>query len=546
MRNVEIIVDGNPLDVERLTTIPVKLTYLLQDLENFDKRAGYFSNLFTIPATKRANIAFGHYYDPKLLDAYEKFIFSKQCRVVSNGITVFNGTISGESVERTRGNPDKYSVQLVGQNLKWVNTLRTTPLTDAVPLSYTWDETTTRNSWTHVYSDEYVHPAVRYGTLENGGIGGSQVIEYWELRPWVFVRPIFEKFFSLAGYNLVSSFAQTDLFSRLIIYFNDDGSLPITNPGSSFSINYGTPGLIREERTCLDMLKGLIEMFNLYFHTNEDTKTVYCEPHNQFFTTTEEIVLTGTKSKITPTRNERFFDFIYNSSDVWNPLTGRRFDCRFDFEASNNNVKEFPNPFFSGTWMMWTNWGNGSDATPVLIDTAPSTVGGGWDMEKSGALEPRICVYGGMQDVIFGSWVFESDAPRTQNPYAFFQDPWKKYLNGIYNLNYSDLIFVDAFGANQIKGLVSTYYMNRLASLKRGGTLTGSAIIKPTKVANLDFRKYQTHDSLKWILLEIANYQPTEEKETTVKLLKNVLASQSDFDSLTHFSISSVLTFTSP
>jgi hypothetical protein len=579
MRNIEILVDGKPLDVERLANIPIKLTYLLQDLENFDKRAGYFSNKFTIPATKRTNIAFGYYYDPKMFDAYLKFTFAKPCIVVANGITVFNGTMVGESVERQRGLPISYSVQLVGQNLAWAEYMKVNPLTSATSLAcptFFWGEAEVRNSWTNTYNTGgWTAPLVCYGQFTNYSQSATWAVKTWEMRPWIFVRGIFERMFNLAGYNLVSNFVQTDLFSKLIIYFNDDGSFPTETPAGGYAISYHIPGLISADRKMLDLVRGLVQMFNLYFFTDENTKTVYCEPYANFFDATTFDNWDGKqdisqKSKLSkPTNKARFIELLYGTSDdaLHNGLndsnyagvtnnwgfTKKHFNCRFDYgQQYENKVEESQNEFFNGCMMLALNFGSQAgnftnNPVPVLWDsitdpiTAPSPLNPYLPVSQSdndlmsGAMAPRICYYKGMTGTLHGEdWKFEGDAVRQQYPYAYFTD-YRKKDGGTYNLNYSDQYLVDTTFQ---QGLVRKYYLERLAALKRGSFLDTPAIITLSDIQRLDFRRLKTMEGVLWQLLEVSNFVTLEEKATLIKLLKATIPDQDDIDSLTHYDIS--------
>lgn len=316
----EVIIDGQRIDLYDQVDIPVYLSFVLLDLNYFDKRGGAFSNIFKVPATKNNNKIFNWYFDGQVGDR-SIFVKDKSCQINVNGITVFDGTIVGKaSYEYV--SPKEYEVNVRGSHLIWADVIADLPLVELTYPTVNYTPQVIKDSWDNTWEDRYVAPLVFYGKPRNmnyyqepGTAPGSGVFsqagnlmfyrdgqpdqthlgwEFCDFRFWLFTRPLIEEMFQRAGYTIVSDFLQgSDEGSKHVMYINDlnvyfknTGNDLIENiPAFAFpyEINLGKD-LIKSERRCIDLLKGIQDQFNLFFYTDEINKKVYIEPYDKFFT----------------------------------------------------------------------------------------------------------------------------------------------------------------------------------------------------------------------------------------------------------------------
>jgi hypothetical protein len=358
----EVIIDGEKIDLYDQLDVPINLSYVLLDLNYFDKRGGSFSNIFKVPATKRNNIAFNWYYDGQIADT-SKFIKEKPAQVIVNGVVVFDGYISGKASYEA-ADPESYEANIKGGNIDWASKLSDLPLVDLTYPTVNYNGGTIRDSWDNTWVDRYVAPLVFYGrpsnldylvvsdlpAWENNGsitFNGTRntnsrlIWEFHDFRFWLFIRPLLEEMFEKAGYKFVSSFIQNpNEGDNHIMYIND---LNVYNAneriaqskagGLPYAMNLGKD-LISPERKCIDLLKGMQNQFNFFFFTDEKNKTVYCEPYKDFFTSSINWEVKVDYSKLKKTYGYE------DHGDVF--LSHKQTDPMREFMLKYNHEKDLP------------------------------------------------------------------------------------------------------------------------------------------------------------------------------------------------------------
>lgn len=297
MTELEFYIDGQRIDLFEFSDSPVKLNYILLDLQFLDKRGGVISNIFKIPATKSNNQKLNFYYDVQSTNP-ERFVAPKPAQIILGGVTLFNGTVTGKAAW-IADNPESYELMLKGNNLEWSDKLKELPIIELDLPTITWDEASVRDSWNNTYADKYVAPLVIYGNTVhyqitwntgskrwevNHGTGNPLQWHYSDFRYWLFVYPMIKDMFAKAGFSIESAWLESSEAKEFIVYFNDTDAYNAVDQYGNLvtSINYKTD-VIKKERMCLDFFKGIANRFNLLFYTDNERKIVYMEPFDSFF-----------------------------------------------------------------------------------------------------------------------------------------------------------------------------------------------------------------------------------------------------------------------
>lgn len=494
--SLELYVDGEQVDLFELTDTPVKLNYLLLDLQFLDKRGGTASNVFKVPATKRNNAVFNYYYDTHAANP-EKFVEPKKAILISGGVTIFDGTITGK-VAYKKVSAASYEVILTANNLEWSKQLEEMPLVSLDLPTVNWDESTVRNSWGNTYTDKYVAPLACYGNPTNYHVqwnAGAQIWEaahiggnpltwiYEDFRYWLFVYPMVKEMFKATGYTIQSAFIESAMFKKFIVYFNDTdiyNQLPA-------AINFKSD-VIKAERNCLDFLKGIANRFNLMFYTDNQRKIVYIEPFDELTSGSKDMDAKADLSRETKLsqyssilKNTVFTDQLdlmgkwqqeYIQSFYANSIYSVDLDLFYSLFLKAGfykggfrffeNVEDEPiESYFEGyvTGQILLDQTSVVDTYPIFMpfifdapqDTTYQTNSStGLKLWKrifpapSGSVEPKFGYYAGMKDMLnanshapIGSkFKYHSDALRFERPLMYICD-YAGEENG-YNFHYSD------------------------------------------------------------------------------------------------------------
>jgi hypothetical protein len=216
------------LDITDSKNFPLAMSYTISDGKDLESRFGDFSKSFDIPATKNNNKLLNHIYDPLIKD--DKNISGlKDCRIMVDGITFFNGQIQVKGSKQT-SRPQSYSATIYGGNFAWASLLRDKRLCDlsfaSLSSALTYDYSDIITSWTETQAtSDIVYPLVSYGDFFPTGSAVNPSVNLYDAytpnqdwRLWVYVYNIIQEIFSGIGYTISSSFIETANFKKLISY----------------------------------------------------------------------------------------------------------------------------------------------------------------------------------------------------------------------------------------------------------------------------------------------------------------------------------------
>ena len=208
--------------LDTLGTENISLTFQVDEVRNIKNKNASYSKNFNIPATKKNNNFFEHYYD---LDRYNlnfNAYKSVRCFLKVDGITILEGYLKllGTLEKQTE---ITYSIVIYNDVANLIDTLGDTTLAsiDVSSLEHIFSYPEVVKSWEGInvagsvvdYSYAYISEGSMY---EDGGETFNVPHRNWIMN--VRLKYIIDKIFSFAGFSYDSTFLSSEEFKRL--YFD--------------------------------------------------------------------------------------------------------------------------------------------------------------------------------------------------------------------------------------------------------------------------------------------------------------------------------------
>jgi hypothetical protein len=326
-----------------------------------------------------------------------------------------------------------------------------------------------------------------------------------------------------------------------------------------------------------DYIKSISQLFNLYFTTDVQSKTVYIEPFNKFFKPKEsssdwnmKVDLSkdivddydiGLKRELTVGYKEDNSDVFQKEQNFKSNIYGKTTKLYSYNENLGDNYEsgkvDIINPIFSSSTQVWDNDAHDDSTTskaPVLIpnlwnEDCYSGIGLGnnqWrPSEIIGSFVPRIFYYcwensvsyttipsglvansGGTQT--YWSRIFSNGNAyqnQTTYPRATFVD-WEERLHSATqrpSLSFNDELFTapGQTNVNAVPGLYTIYYKNMIEQLKQAPRIRNVYInLKISDILNLDLRELVYLDESWWRINRISEFSPANNESTKVELIQ--------------------------
>lgn len=302
----------------------------------------------------------------------------------------------------------------------------------------------------------------------------------------------------------------------------------------------------------LDFFKGECDLFDLSFKTNNLTKTVTIEPthgyrlsdgsiHPGYFN--GDFIDWNGKSdfskeweleSVTDGEREQMFQFKEDNNDGLLKKVNDRFIINLGagkyvlpdrFKAGK---KERENRFYSAVVHYEADQfkdlgvGVNTGISPQLICIVPENISNTSNSESSNTFSPKSAYYKGIERGV-GAWKFDGEVLQYL-PYMFAVN----YRPGGENdpvLSYSD----EKIGTLLAKGLVSTFYWQRLANMRNGQRYMSWHRLNNNDVAGAH-REFKIIDGNKWELIQITGFLPLQNESTKAVLVKHSPITSEDRD----------------
>jgi hypothetical protein len=286
----------------------------------------------------------------------------------------------------------------------------------------------------------------------------------------------------------------------------------------------------------LDLLRGVVDDFNLQFNTDPVTKTVLIEPTHGYNLTGPISNPTGIgfyngkvidwsykRDLSKDSTNELFQDFerdvLMRLKDDPNDgllkllqdrtqtnMTGIKYLFPERFKKGN---RDFANRFFSGVvHYNHDKWKNITGISPQLIALIPENISNTSNPESESTFQPKLVYYKGLTlRTQVGGWDWDGDKSLNL-PYLFAVN----YKPGGENdpiLTYNDQRIGNAPGPYQIGvGLFKRFFWQRFAIMRHGRRYNSDFRLNNSDVTGTLHREYKEIDFQRYQLLSISKYRP--------------------------------------
>lgn len=271
------------LDITSSDDFPLSLNYQNFDIRDFNSRNGSFSKTFKVPATRNNNRLFNHIYKDGNVDS-KNVLKDLPSTIHADHLPIMNGKLRVTQIYKNK-EVLEYECLFLADNMDWADKIKSKelkdlvfsstsyssyPITEAVSTGYIFEnphgfDGNSPNQNPHSYAqyvknhDKIVYPLLSMG---EGDSIKNQVVES-DFAPCLYVKNIWDKIFQAQGYNVESTFCDSDFFKSLImplifekkgdvvnekygkIYRNSDENLTSEVSGGSFSDGDGTVTLNR-------------------------------------------------------------------------------------------------------------------------------------------------------------------------------------------------------------------------------------------------------------------------------------------------------------
>lgn len=217
---LSLLIDGAQLDLGALKDVGIKVNYVLEEPENFERKQSSSSFGITVPATPANDKIFNTFHNPAVEDLTPGQVYRNN-RAAHAYVNGTNAVIIGKALLEESGHTDKpeyYKFNIWGGNGDWALDMQNMTLWDCLGNNtHTFDVPTVEASWAFDGTDEvldYVYAPVRYRQPFGDH---DDTVTIYHLRPSLSIYWMLYRAFKAVGYSIESSFFDTDYFRRLVM-----------------------------------------------------------------------------------------------------------------------------------------------------------------------------------------------------------------------------------------------------------------------------------------------------------------------------------------
>jgi len=219
-KSIQLLLNGATAELGDVDKISLKVSYSLEEPENFERKQS--SNAFgiTLPATLTNDKIFNTFHNPAIEDLTpgQSHRSNMPAEVYINGSNlVIAGKALLEEASHT-DKPDDYTANIWGGNGDWLLDMQNMTIWDNVsPHTHTFDIDTVEDSWNYDGTNEvndYVYAPVRYRQPFGDN---DDTVTIYHLRPSISIYWLLYRAFRAVGYKIESEFFDTPYFRKLVM-----------------------------------------------------------------------------------------------------------------------------------------------------------------------------------------------------------------------------------------------------------------------------------------------------------------------------------------
>ncbi len=225
----ELYIEGTKVDLMDDASMPI--TFAVADIKTPEKRRNSFTKTIDVPGTKHNNKLFGHLYNINRsqlngsTNVGVTFNRKKKANymLIHEGVNLMSGIVQLTSVEK-QDEKITYKIVLYSELSNIISNIADKELTDIIGsgLEHQYTLENIAASWSG--SEAYVYPVIDYGFANTK----MESAPMQTLKPAVFAKYYWDSIFDEAGFTYSGSFMGTDIWDRLILPYNREDFLQLT------------------------------------------------------------------------------------------------------------------------------------------------------------------------------------------------------------------------------------------------------------------------------------------------------------------------------
>lgn len=221
---IKVIIGGQEVDLFSTQDLPIRISYQLEDPQNFQSKQSSQVPSLIIPATTRNDRVANTFHNPDVEDLtpQETYKSFRPALIEANGYELLVGKALLTNAEHMRL-PTSYEYDLFGNNGDWIIPLKEATLYDFLKdINFTFTKQLIIDSWAYDGTNPnlpYVFAPVRYGQQMESGTG--DLLDYnmipTYMKPALSVYWLLFNGFKSLGYKIKSDFFDTAYFRRQVM-----------------------------------------------------------------------------------------------------------------------------------------------------------------------------------------------------------------------------------------------------------------------------------------------------------------------------------------
>lgn len=231
---ISIKMNGNVLDIPQTKELPVALNYMIEAEDDFRQKKADSGFDITVPATPNNSGKLTTLFNPA---SEVNFDDPVDVVIVSAGNEIMHGKGFVTAGREQDGKPLGFDIDVYGGNADWVIPNKELTLHDVInALTHTFDKTTIEASFGHNGTDEnrfFVYAPVRnrepFGEPNSADIP-DDIFRPINARPSLFIYWLLYAGFKRQGYQISSTFMNTNYFRRMVMPWTWGSFLYLNSP----------------------------------------------------------------------------------------------------------------------------------------------------------------------------------------------------------------------------------------------------------------------------------------------------------------------------